>query len=67
MSGTTLDTYIETKTADLFFTMPLDTCDYSSCSIVKSDGTSVCPQAGISKSSRQTFTLTRTTTDIQLT
>ena len=67
MSGTTIDTYTETKTAGLLFTMPLSTCDYSSCSIVKSDGTTLCPQAAISKSSTQKFTLTRTTTDIQLT
>ena len=31
--------------------MPLSTCDYSTCSIVKSDGTA-CPQAALSKASK---------------
>ena len=50
MSGTTVDTYTETKTASQLFTMPLETCDFSSCSIVQSDGTA-CPQAALSKAS----------------
>ena len=50
MSGTTVDTYTETKIASQLFTMPLSTCDYSSCSIEKSDGTA-CPQAALSKPS----------------
>ena len=51
MSGTTADTYTETKTASQLFTMPLSTCDFSSCSIVQSDGTTACPQATLSKPS----------------
>ena len=56
-----MDTYTETKTASDFFTLPLTTCDFDSCSIVDSSD-NACPQASITKASTQTFTLTRTTT-----
>ena len=50
MSDSTTDIYTETKSASGLFNLPLDTCDFSNCSIVTSSG-DPCPQASISKAS----------------